>query len=382
MYANVRQNHLKYIIIIPVIAVLVSSCRAVIYNIPCISDHEIFPYRTVKNSPESVFCFTKPDTLQNLGKEIYTNCNNLLPNVVPLDKYLEDSNTAAFLIIRNDTLLYEKYCKNYQENSVFNIFSVTKTFIATLIGIAIDEGKIKNVKQSITDYIPEFSENDDFSKITIKHLLNHTSGIRFSNKGFKGIINNTGYYYSGNLRKLILKAELYEKPGVEINYSSINYQLLGLILERASGTTLSSYLEEKLWMKIGMQYEATWSLDKKGKNSFEKCFSCLNCTAVDLAKLGRLYLNKGVWNNKQILSESFINDATKRDTSGGSCRNFQYNFRLGPEKYGSISSWGLYGQFYYIYPKENIIIIRIGEPDLKYNPKFIDHVVLQIIDQI
>jgi CubicO group peptidase (beta-lactamase class C family) len=372
----------KHIAIILATLVIISSCRPIIYNTPDLSDYNIFPYRIIKNSPESVLYFPKPDTSNNLGKAIYTSYSSLLPNDIPLDDYLEGSKTAVLIIIRNDTVIYEKYNKNYQESSVFNTFSVTKAFITTLVGIAIDEGMIKNVDQTITDYIPELLEKEGFSEITIRHLLNHTSGIKFSDGRFNPFSDNAKYYYSRNLRKLVLKAELYVRPGVETHYSSINTQLLAMILERATGTTLSSYLQEKIWQKIGMQYDATWSLDNKSKNSFEKGFSCLNCTAIDLAKLGRLYLNNGVSGNKQLLPESFINEATNRGTTDGSCMDFHYNFRLGPKQYGSYYARGLYGQLIYIYPKENIIIVRIGEKDLKYNPQFIDHVVLEIIDQI
>jgi CubicO group peptidase (beta-lactamase class C family) len=376
------QNHLKHIAILLAIAALVSSCRTLIYNIPDISDYKIFPFREIKNTPESIFYFSKPDTLNNIGKVILTEYNELLPNVKTLDEYLEGSKTAAFIIIRNDTILYSRYDRKYQENSIFNIFSVTKAFITTLVGIAIDEGVIKNVDQSITDYIPELCEKEGFSEITIRHLLLHTSGIRFSDSNYSPFSDNARYYYGNNLRKLVFKAELYQHPGKEVHYSSVNVQLLAMILERSTGTSISSYLQQKIWQRIGMQYNATWSLDNKRKNSIEKGFSCLNCTAIDLAKLGRLYLNKGVWDNKQILSQGFIQEATKRDTVNGSGWDFRYNFRLGPKQYESYYSRGLYGQLLYVYPKKNIIIVRIGEVDHKYNPQFINDITMQIIDQI
>ena len=375
-------NLLIHRTIILAIIVIVSSCRPVFYNIPNISDYKIFPHRVIKNAQESVFYFSKSDNMENLGKVIFTDNHTLWINVVTLDKYIEGSRTAAFIIIRNDTIIYEKYNKKYQESSIFNIFSVTKVFITTLVGMAIDEGKISNVDQAITEYIPELMEKEGFSNITIRHLLNQTSGIKFKNNKFNPFSDNASYYYGRNLRKLVLKSELDESPGVEIHYSSVNVQLLAFILERATGTTLSSYLQEKIWQRIGMQYEATWSMDNKRKNSMEKGFSCLNCTAIDLAKLGRLYLNNGVWDNQQILSHSFTYQATDRDTTNGSSWNFQYNFRLGPKQYESYYSRGLYGQLIYIYPKKNIIIVRVGEADLNYNPQFINHIVLQIIDQI
>jgi CubicO group peptidase (beta-lactamase class C family) len=375
------QNQLKHIIIILAIEAIVTSC-SVIYNIPNISDYKIFPYRTIKNSPESIFYFSRADILDNLGKVIFTNNRTLFPNVVTLDDYIKGSKTAAFIIIRNDTIIYEKYNKKHQESSIYNTFSVTKVFITTLVGIAIDDGSIESVNQAITDFIPELLEIEGFDEITIRHLLIHTSGIKFSNAMFNPFSDNARYYYGHNLRKLLLRTELSESPGTETNYSSANAQLLAMILERATGTTLSSYLQEKIWQRIGMQYDATWSLDNKRKKSIEKGFSCLNCTAIDLAKLGRLYLNNGVWDNQQVLSQRYIYEATKRDTSDGSCWNFQYNFRLGPKQYDSYYSRGLYGQLIYIYPRKNIIIVRVGEADLKYNPQFINHIVLQIIDQI
>ena len=375
-------NHLRNITVILAITALFSSCRALIYNIPDISDYKIFPSRVINNSPESIFYFSKPDTVNNLGKAIFTHYNKLLPNVKTLDDYVEGSKTAAFIIIRNDTILYSKYNGKYQENSIFNIFSVTKIFITTLVGIAIDEGLIKSIDQYVTDYVPELSAIAGFNKITIRHLLLHTSGIKFSYSKFNPFSDNSKYYYSHDLRKLILKSELYENPGLETHYSSVNVQLLVMVLEKATGTTVSAYLQEKIWQKIGMQYDATWSLDNKSNKSVEKGFSCLNCTAIDLAKLGRVYLNNGTWENKQILAQSFINDATKRDTTNGSSWDFQYNFIMGPKQYESYFSRGLYGQLMYIYPKKNIIIVRIGEADLKYNPDFLNDVVLEILDQI
>ena len=375
-------NHLKHIIIILTITAIVTSCRSLIYNIPGISDYKIFPSRDVKNSPDSVFYFSKADTVKDLGKVIFTHFNKLLPNVKPLDDYMDGSKTAAFLIIRNDTILYSRYNENYQENSIFNIFSVTKIFITTLVGIAIDEGLIKNIDQHVTDYIPELLEIRGFDKITIRHLLLHTSGIKFSYSRFNPFSDNSRYYYSRDLRKLVLKSELSENPGTETHYSSVNVQLLAMILEKATGTTVSSFLQEKIWQSIGMQYNATWSLDNKGGKAIEKGFSCLNCTAIDLAKLGRVYLKNGIFDDKQILSQRFIQEATKRDTTFGSSWNFQYNFILGPEEYGSYFARGLYGQLMYIYPKKNVIIVRIGEADLKYNPDFLNDIVLEILDQI
>ena len=369
------------IIIMLALVVSASSCR-IIYNVPDITDCDIFPYRVIKHAPDSVFHFSKSDGVNNLGNTIYAHNNLFLPDVVTLDEHIERSKTAVFIIIRNDSIIYEKYNKAYRENSIFNTFSVTKVFITTLIGIAIEEGLINSVDQAVTDYIPELLNVDGFSEITIRHLLLHTSGIKFTDSRFNPLSDNANYYYGHNLRKMVLKSKTYIEPGIETHYSSANLQLLGMILERATKSTLSNYMQEKVWKRIGMKYDATWNTDNKRKSSMEKSFSCLNCSAIDLAKLGRLYLNKGVWNNQEILPKSFVNEATRRDTTSGSFWYFQYNFRFGPKQYESYYARGLFGQLIYIYPRENIIIVRVGEADLKYNPQLLDHNIVQIIDQI
>jgi CubicO group peptidase (beta-lactamase class C family) len=254
--------------------------------------------------------------------------------------------------------------------------------MTTLVGIALDEGKIKSLDQPITEYLPEFSAKAGFDKITIRHLLLHTSGIKFSDSRINPYSDNSRYYYTRNLRKLVFKAKLEHPPGTLTHYNSINAQLLALVLERATGTTLSAYMEEKVWKRIGMQYNATWSIDNKRKEPLEKAFSNFNCTAIDLAKLGRLYLNNGKWSSSQILSEEFVCEAVSRDTTNGSCLHYQYNFRTDPLQDGYYYARGLFGQLMYIFPKKNMIIIILTKTDLHYNPPFLTRIVLQIAEQV
>ena len=131
-----------------------------------------------------------------------------------------------------------------------------------------------------------------------------------------------------------------------------------------------------------MEHDAFWNLDNKTKNGIEKAFCCLNATTHDFAKLGRLFLNDGNWDGKQIISEKWIREATQPDTTEGGKFNFQYNWVAGPEKYKSYYAVGLYGQYIYVYPQKNIIIVRFGKEDLNYNPAYWKSIFLQIIDQL
>ena len=130
----------KLLAICTLVVLVASACRPLIYNLPNIDDYKIFPYREISHSPTSKFHFSRAENTSLLGESIYTNYYYLSPEVKSLSNFVDNSKTAAFLIIRNASILYEKYNKDYSEESIFNISSVTKVIVVTLLGIAIDDG--------------------------------------------------------------------------------------------------------------------------------------------------------------------------------------------------------------------------------------------------
>ncbi|MEO9209893.1 MAG: serine hydrolase [Ginsengibacter sp.] len=365
------------------IAICTTSCqliRPIEYNIPKEKNSNLFPRRLVEkgNNP---FHFVNDNGKNNIGKTIKVDGIYLDPSGVDLEEMVKLHNTLSFMIIRNDTILYEYYAPKYNDSTTMTSFSVAKSFVSTLIGIAIQDGKIKSVHEPITDFIPEFTD-ERFKQITIENLLKHTSGIRFSKQIFNPNSDNAQFYYTTKLREKMLESKIEESPGLHFNYSSENYQLLALIIERATHQTVSHYLQEKLWKPLGMENNAFWNIDNKSDSGIEKAFCCLNATTHDFAKLGRLFLNNGNWNGKQILSAKWVKEATQPDTTAAGKFNFQYNWTTGPEKYKSYYAVGLYGQYIYVYPQKNIIIVRFGKQDLNYNPSYWKSLFLQIIDQL
>jgi CubicO group peptidase (beta-lactamase class C family) len=173
-----------------------------------------------------------------------------------------------------------------------------------------------------------------------------------------------------------------EKPGLHFEYQSENSSLLGLILERVTGKTLSQYLEEKIWSNIGTEAPALWSTDRDDSLAIEKAFCCLNARTIDFAKFGRLLLNKGNWNGNQIIPSAWIEEATKRTNENAEKLTYGYNMGLGPALYNSFYPIGLYGQWLYVYPKKNILIVRFGSADIGYNPSYWKDIMLQLIDQL
>lgn len=348
-----RQIRLGLLMIIT--STLLTSCqlgRFVLYNLADIKDHKKFQSRPL-TANESSFNFQTT----NKGK-FPKELNN-----IPFDKYLEDNKTVAFLVIKNDTIQYEKYFKGYDKESIVPSFSMAKSVTSILIGCAIDEGLIKSVDEPITNYIPELKKNG-FDKVTIKHLLQMTSGIKFNESYINPFGDAASFYYGLNLRKEIGKMKLKTEPGKTFEYVSGNTQLLGLVLERSlKEKTITSYLQEKIWTPLEMEYDASWSIDRK-KNGLEKTFCCLNARARDFAKIGRLYKNKGNWNGKQIVSQKWVEESTKLDTSDGSANFYQYQWWL-PTPNEDFMAEGILGQFVYVNPSKDLIIVRLGKKEGK-----------------
>lgn len=334
---------------------LLLSCqlgRYVFYNFADINDHKKFQSRALKaDSAHAVFKTTASGRFPKF-------LNN-----VPFETFLENNNTVAFLIIRNDTIQYERYFKGYAQQSMVPSFSMAKSVTSILIGCAIDEGLIRSVDEPITRYIPELSDRG-FQKVTIRHLLQMTSGIKFNESYSNPFGEAASFYYGRNLRAKIRKMKLQHEPGKKFAYVSGNTQLLGLVLERAlKGKTITDYLQEKIWTPLGMEYDASWSIDRK-KKGLEKTFCCLNARARDFAKIGRLYKNKGNWNGKQIVSRKWVEESTTSDTTAGSAAFYKYQWWL-PTPNVDFMAEGILGQFVYVNPSKDLIIVRLGKNEGK-----------------
>lgn len=350
-------------------------------GVPSQRDYKHFPQRVIANEGP-VYHFYKANKKYNLGTKIGLVNRDFNGTNVSLDSFAILHKTISFLIIRNDTIVYEKYNRGYTSNSFVSSFSMVKPFVSTLIGIAIDEAKIKSENDFIINYLPEYKDKIGWDKITIKNLLQHTSGIRFTDNKLNPVSDNAQFYWGDNLRGELMDLKLANSPNIKFKYSSANTLLLGLIIENVTAGTISKYLEDKIWEPLGMEANATWSLDRNDDKGIEKAFCCLQARAIDFAKFGRLYLNGGKWNGKQIVSKEWVELSTHSDPFGNNKHFYNNNWGIGPLKYGSYYAIGLFGQYLYMFPEKNIIIVRFGDADASYHPNYWQEVFLQIIDQM
>jgi CubicO group peptidase (beta-lactamase class C family) len=341
-----------------VLVLVVYGCkqaRIIVYNLPKINSYKAFKADTAKPSA-TPYHFYEATNTSALGKVIKVNSHPLHPVSVSLDYYLEHSKTRSFLIIRNDSILYEKYLKGYEMDSKVTTFSVAKSFLNVLLGVAIDQGLVMGVKQPICDFFPELDRNE-LGGVTIEHLLRHTSGIAFKGAGHQ-------YYCNDICRQYHKRLKLRWQPGTRFKYDNANSQTLGILLQRVFKKPLTKVLEEEVWKPCGMEYPVTWSLDSR-RNAQVKAFCCLNGATRDFAKLGRLYLNKGNWDGKQIVPQEWVRQSTTPDTSLGGLRTEKYHWWMLPDSDGAYYAGGLYGQFIIVYPKKNLLIIRFAERNLQ-----------------
>ena len=344
------------VIAMVLLALTATSCkmsRFIYYNFPNVTDYKIFPTRTAVRDSALTWHFAAtskpkiPKTFTVGGKERQ------------FEYYLKENKTVAFMIIKNDTVQYENYFNGYDQSSVVASFSMAKSVTSILIGCAIDEGLIKSVEEPVVNYIPELRKNAGMEKLTIKHLLQMTSGVKYNESYHNPFGDAATDYYGTNLRKYLLRRKLEYTPGTHNSYSSGDSQMLGFVLERAlKGKTITAYLEEKIWKPLGMEYNVTWSLDRED-NGVEKTFCCLNARARDFAKLGRLYLNKGNWNGRQIVSKAWVETSTTPDLMEAGVKNYKYQWWLQPT--GNFSAEGILGQYIYVCPAKKLIIVRLGK---------------------
>ena len=321
--------------------------KALVYNYVNIDDLELFHTRTVKAGKGEPW---------KLGSDY--NKKELTPELL---KTLEQYQSVAFLVIQDDSIRLEKYWENYGTSSLSNSFSMAKSIVSILVGIAVDEGKIKNLDQPVCDFLPEFCENEN-RQLTVRHLLMMSSGLNWDESYTSLFGPTTRAYYDTDLPEQVLSLKVVTAPGKELNYMSSNTELLALIIEKATGRTLSEYASEKLWKQIGAEHDGQWSLDHD--DGTEKAYCCFYSNARDFARIGKLYLNLGNWNGKQIVSENYVTQSiTPSPVIDNGTPNTTYGYHWWiTERAGKkiFYARGILGQYIFVIPELKIVVVRLG----------------------
>ncbi|WP_242117552.1 serine hydrolase domain-containing protein [Aestuariivivens sediminicola] len=323
----------------------------------------IFPIRQV---PKSTRTHSFPYAKKALMLPESFNHND---SIVHTQSYLDYTVTDALLVIHQDSIIYENYSNGFQPTDTHISFSMSKSVISALIGIAIEEGHIKGIENTVTEYLPEFA-GTGYDGVRIKDVLQMSSGVRFNEdySDFYSDINIMGRYFAiGKPMRKFAKTLVRERePGTYNHYVSIDTQVLGMILTEATGMSISEYMHKKLWEPIGAESDAFWIIDNEG---MEFAVGGLNCTAKDYAKIGQLFLDSGRWNGKQVVPVAWVKASVTPDAphvmpglrpNARSKDGYGYQWWIPLGADDEFNAQGIYTQFIYVDPDKDMVIVKLS----------------------
>ncbi|MDN3595850.1 serine hydrolase domain-containing protein [Zunongwangia endophytica] len=290
-----------------------------------------------------------------------------------LESLNRELNTAAFLIIKNDSIWFEKYYNQYSANSKTNSFSMAKSVVVALLGKAIRDGYITSIDEPVSHFFPQFD-----IRLTVGDLGSMSSGLNWDESYYNPFGQTARAYLDDNIRKLILDLEVVDTPGKKFKYLSGNTELLGMVLEEATNKTLSQYLSESFWQPLGMQSNALWQLDSE-ESGMEKAYCCIASNARNFAKFGKLFMQNGQWNGRRLMNPSFVRKM--KNPRFEDAPYYGYGLWLSYYKDKEIFYMrGILGQYVIAIPEDDLIIVRLGqglkkrEGEAKHSPDFYQYI--------
>lgn len=283
------------------------------------------------------------------------------PNTDLMNKAIQYK-TSAFLVIQNDSLLFEQYFDNYDASTLSNSFSMAKSVTGLMIGMALKDGLLPNLDVKVGNYVKGY-DVAPYHQISVRHLLMMSSGLDFKESYGSLFGWPAKAYYGTDVNATIQGAPKVNEPGTVYEYKGGDTQLLGMILDSVLGEKRVSDYASVLWKKIGAESDAFWSLDVA--NGMEKVSCCYYATAHDFARFGKLYMQYGKWNGEQIIDSSFVAEsivAAPTKTKEG-LANTQYGYQWWVMDYKGMHVFyarGIKGQYIFCIPNKNMIIVRLG----------------------
>ena len=325
-----------------------------------ISINKIFDTSNPISASEKPFVFEKedfelPDSYEFEGEQL-----NLIEG-------LEHFHTDGLIILHDGKMLFEKYWNGNTKDSKHIAFSVSKSYLSALFGIAIEEGLIKSIDDNVSIYLDDF-EGTGYEDVKIKNLLQMSSGIEFNedyadpNSDINRFARATAK--GSSFRDFAKTLKNGKKQGTYNHYVSLDTQVLGMILESVTDMPLREYLYKRIWSKIGTESDAYYIADKTGT---DMALGGLNATLRDFSKFGQLYLNEGSWDGEQIVPKSWVvkshtPDAPHLMPNAGDLSSsewgYGYQWWIPGDPLTDYTAHGIFNQFIYVDPVSNVVIAK------------------------
>lgn len=294
-------------------------------------------------------------------------------------EFLERSQTTGLLVLQNGVIVHEEYRLGATADSRFTSWSLAKSVVAALVGIALKDGAIRSLDDKVVSYLPDYA-GTVWADASIRDLLRMASGITFDERydtrisDIQQVFHRT--FVLGNpidsvVRDLGLRpAEA--APGTRFHYISVNTQVLAHVLRAATGQSLVEYAQQKLWQPLGMQDTALWSLDAPGDTGHEIAYCCLNTTLRDYAKFGQLFLQQGQWQGQALLPADWVRESTRRSEPwlqpevAAAGRGYGYHWWVPPAADGEYFANGIWGQSIWVDERRGVVIVKTSvDPDFQ-----------------
>ena len=314
-----------------------------------IDDYKFFENVTI-NKSDSTFKWPKHKLYNEIGSS------------KTLDSIHGKNQTVAFLIIKNDSIIKEDYFLGYDENSMTNSFSMSKTVISFLLFKSIEEGTIPSLNSKLTDYFPVFNDSNG-GNVTLGDLSTMSSGLIWE-ENYKDLMGITAQaYVTKDINRLMMNSKFSGSSGKKFEYLSGDTQLLAMAIEKANKSTIQNLTFKWLWNPMGAKNDALWMIDSEEKNMV-KAYCCLSSNARDFAKVGLIYKNFGEINNKKLIDSASI--ALSLKPKFKSKPIYGYGLWMGEKNNVNFFSLrGHQGQYVIVIPSKNLIIVRLGRKKSK-----------------
>ena len=274
-----------------------------------------------------------------------------------LEKSNQDWGTVAYVIIKNDSIWFEKYYDGFNEDSKSNSFSMAKSYVSGLLGKAIMEGHIKSLDQPVCDFLPAFCDGEA-TKMTVGDLSSMASGTNWDEAYYSPLSITTRAYFDDDLAKVMNGLKVVDEPGQTYKYASGDTQMLAMVIEKATGKKLYDYFENSFWKPLGAENSTLWQVDSED-HDLVKAYCCIASNAKDFARFGKLYKDFGKWNGQQVLDSSFVAKSIKPRFPASP--EYGYGWWLKQQNGKDFFMMrGHLGQYVIVQPEDNVIIVRLG----------------------
>jgi CubicO group peptidase (beta-lactamase class C family) len=320
----------------------------------------LMPWHVVEPSDNPI---ALPVTLEKMPDQIMYKGTSL-----EFNEFLKQTDTNAFIVIRNGVMTYEWYKDGIVQSSQLPSYSVAKTMTSIMIGQLISQGKIKE-SDKFVDYFPKLKAGTSFDLVTIQQLLDMQAGVGVSDNYPSGpagwgvaiaqmYASTDVDWFLNNNRKMAFE------PGTNSEYRSVDTMMLGMIIKKVTGMRIADYFSENVWQVVGAKHPATWNVDRIGGT--EKTFCCFNASAIDYGRIGMLFLNGGYAGPNKVISNTWLKRMTTAVTTLD--RDWGYGAQVWHPYPNTSLALGLHGQFIFINPATRTVIVKLSD-----NPTDSDH---------